>query len=177
MVRSYTISDPFPECVMAVSTFSPAAGPVPGTAASAPLDLKRLAVGERIQDTLLVLETEQRKYGDDKECTVVTVGNASGRLGSRPFWGAEQTAVAGIVRGDIVQVIGEIDVYRGKRQLNISSIRPLPSASVDWHRLLPSVGDVTPYWERLDRWRAEMQPGRLKNVVDLFYDDDEFRQR
>src|SRR5687768_14869936 len=87
--------------------------------------LKRLAVGERVQDPLLVLETEQRKYGEDKECTVLTLGNATGRLPSRPFWSAEQATVVGIARGDVVQVIGEVDAYRGKRQLNVTSIRVL----------------------------------------------------
>lgn len=166
-------SHPFPEHPMAAPTSTPGSS----TPAPAPPDLKRLAIGERVQDSLLVVDTEQRKYGDDKECTVVTLGNASGRLVSRPFWGTEQAALAGIARGDVVQVIGEIDAYRGKRQLNISSIRPLPKTTIDWHRLLPSVGDVAPYWDRLDRWRAEIQRPRLKSVVDLFYEDETFRQR
>src|SRR6187551_3706107 len=94
--------------------------------ASPPPDLKRLAIGERIQDPLLVFETEQRRYGEDKECTILTLGNASGRLTSRPFWAAEQAAIAGISRGDVVQVIGDVDAHRGKRQLNLTSIRQLP---------------------------------------------------
>jgi 3'-5' exoribonuclease len=154
-----------------------ATAPAPTSAASPPPDLKPRAVGERIQDALLVLEIEQRRYGDDKECTVITLGNASGRLASRPFWATEQATVAGIGRGDVVQVIGEVDAYRGKRQLNVTSIRPLPGGTIDWHRLLPSVGDVAPYWERLDRWRAEMQRPRLRRVVDLFYEDEAFRER
>lgn len=161
-------SHPFPERLMV-----PPIAPDIAT----PPDLKRLAIGQRIQDTLLVLETEQRKYGDDKEYTVVTLGNASGRLASRPFWGTEQSLLAGIARGDVVQVIGEIDAYRGKRQLNVSSIRPLPKGSIDWHRLLPSVGNVAPYWDRLDRWRADIRRPRLKAVIDLFYDDETFRRR
>jgi len=158
-----------------------ATAPAPTSTASSPSspppDLKHSAVGERIQDALLVLEVEQRRYGDDKECTVITLGNASGRLASRPFWATEQTLIAGIARGDVVQVIGEIDAYRGKRQLNVTSIRPLPHGSIDWHRLLPSVGDVAPYWERLDRWRLEMQRPRLRRVVNLFYEDEAFRER
>src|SRR5215216_1825010 len=110
-------------------------------------DLKRAPLGERLQDPLLVLEVEQKTFGD-KDCTVLTLGNATGRLVTAPFWGADQLAVAGIARSDVVQVIAEVDQFRGRRQLKVSSIRPLPRGSIDRRQLLPSVGDVAPYWKR-----------------------------
>jgi 3'-5' exoribonuclease len=48
---------------------------------------------------------------------------------------------------------------------------------VSWGELLPSVGDVTPYWERLDRMRADLAGPRLRATLDLFYGDDDFRRR
>ncbi len=138
-------------------------------------DLKRAPVGERLQDPLLVLDVEQKTYGD-KECTVLTLGNASGRLATAPFWGADQLVVAGITKSDVVQVIAEVDQYRGRRQLKVTSIRPLPKGSVDRHQLLPSVGDVSGYWKTLDAWRDEVQRPRLKAVLAAFYDDDAFRR-
>ena len=139
-------------------------------------DLKRAPVGERLQDPLLVLEIERKSFGD-KDCTVLTLGNSTGRLATAPFWGADQTAVAGLTRSDVVQVIGEVDQFRGKRQLRVSSIRPLPRDSVDRRQLLPSVGDVSGYWKTLDGWRAEITAPRLARVLSLFYDDADFRRR
>ena len=139
-------------------------------------DLKRAPVGERLQDPLLVLDVEQKTFGD-KDCTVLTLGNASGRMPTAPFWGAEQQAVAGLARSDIVQVIGEIDQYRGKRQLRVTSIRPLPADTVDRAQLLPSVGDVSQYWKTLDGWRGEIERPRLARTLALFFDDDDFRRR
>ena len=139
-------------------------------------DLKRAPVGERLQDPLLVLEVERKSFGD-KDCTVLTLGNSTGRLATAPFWGADQIAVAGLARSDVVQVIGEVDQFRGKRQLRVSSIRPLPRDSVDRHQLLPSVGDVSGFWKTLDAWRADVRAPRLRDVLGLFYDDDEFRRR
>jgi 3'-5' exoribonuclease len=139
-------------------------------------DLKRAPLGERLQDPLLVLEVEQKTFGD-KDCTVLTLGNATGRLATAPFWGAEQITVAGISRSDVVQVIAEIDQYRGKRQLKITSIRALPRASVDIRQLLPSVGEVTSYWKTLDQWRSEIRGPHLARTLALFFDDDEFRTR
>ena len=139
-------------------------------------DLKRAPLGERVQDPLLVLEVERKSFGD-KDCTVLTLGNSTGRLATAPFWGADQLSVAGIARSDVVQVIGEVDQFRGKRQLKVTSIRPLPRESVDRRQLLPSVGDVSGYWKTLDGWRAEIRGPRLAAVLALFYEDDDFRRR
>jgi 3'-5' exoribonuclease len=141
-----------------------------------PPNLKRIALGERLQDPLLVLDVEQKSFGD-KDCTVLTLGNAKGRIETAPFWGADQRQLDGLERNDIVQVIGEIGQFRGKRQLNVSSIRPLPRGSVAWRDLVPSIGDVAPWWDRLDRWRAEIRRPRIAAVLSLFYDDAEFRER
>jgi 3'-5' exoribonuclease len=141
-----------------------------------PPNLKRLPLGERLQDPLLLLDVEQKTYGD-KDCTILTLGNATGRIESAPFWGTDQRQLDGLGRNDIVQVIGDVAQFRGKRQLNVTSIRPLPRGSVAWRDLVPSIGDVTPWWERLDRWRAEVRRPRLAAVLALFYEDPEFRDR
>ena len=140
-------------------------------------DLKRVAVGARLQAPLLVLEVQRKTFAADKECTVLTLGNASGRIDSAPFWGPEQHAVSGIERGSVVQVTGEVGLYRGKRQLQISVIHPLPRGSVDQRDLLPSVGDVAGYWKQLDDWRAQVGGARLARTLGLFFDDADFRGR
>jgi 3'-5' exoribonuclease len=140
------------------------------------LDLPSLRPGERVQDTFLVLETEQKNF-EGGDCTVVTFGNATGRLTSAPFWDRDQAMVEGLRRGHIVQVIGEVADYRGRRQLKVSSLRLLPSATVELGQLLPTVGDVSRYWDTVDGWRAELTKPRLAAVVALFYEDADFRGR
>ena len=94
-------------------------------------DLKRARPGDRLQDPLLIMEVQQKSFGADKECTVLTLGNASGSIDSAPFWGAEQQQLAGIERGHVAQIIGEVGQYRGKRQLTVTSIRVLPREGVE----------------------------------------------
>ena len=140
------------------------------------LDVPKLAVGTRVQDPMLVLEVNERSYGDGS-FVVLTLGNASGRIDSAPFWESDRHLVEGVARGNVAQVIGEVSSYRDKRQLKVSSLRVLPAASVDWSSLVPSVGPVDRYWKALDGWRSEIAGPRLRAVLALFYDDDEFRQR
>jgi len=141
-----------------------------------PPDLKQLAPGDRVQDPLLVLEVEQRETARGG-FTTLTLGNCHGQLPTAPFWAEDQPRIAGIARGDVAQVIGEVGHYNGRRQLKVSSIRVLPRGTIDWSQLLPSIGDVAPYWERLDRWRGEVQRPRLRRTLDLFYADEDFRRR
>ncbi len=138
-------------------------------------DLATLPVGARIQDPLLVLEVDAR--AGDHPHTILTFGNASGRLPSAPFWPADSHKIAGISRGDVAQVIGTISSYRERRQVAVDSIRVLPRGQVDWRALLPSIGDVSRWWKRLDDWRARITAPRLAHVLRLFYDDADFRAR
>src|SRR5918996_3902280 len=109
-------------------------------------DLKRSAPGERLRCPMLVVDLDHRSYGEGKDCVVLTLGNATGRIASAPFWSEKRAAVAGLLRGDPVEVTGEIRLYRGRRQLEVIAIRPLPPGEVDWRRLMPSVKHIAPYW-------------------------------
>lgn len=142
---------------------------------SKPTDLPGLTPGARIQDPLLVVAVDRR--GGDVPHTVLTFANATGRLPSAPFWTADQPKIAGIAPGDIAQVIGEVGLYRGHRQLQVSSIRPLPKGAVDLRRLVPSIGNPEPLWARLDDWRGTLLRPRLAATVGLFFGDDAFRER
>lgn len=140
------------------------------------LDLPSVSPGAQVQDPFLVLDVEQRSY-DGGAFTVLTLGNATGRIESAPVWERDRPLVEGIRKGQVVQVIGEVEPYRGARQLRVASLDLLPAGTVDLARLLPAVGDVSRYWETLDGWRQEITKPRLAAVVSLFYDEDDFRDR
>jgi len=136
----------------------------------------RLAPGSRVHEVFLVAGLEPRSYGDGKECVVLTLSQAAGRIETAPFWTGRQSMLQGITGGMVVEVVGEVQTYRGRRQLEVSRIAPAAGA-VDPGALLPSAGDPTPRWERIDRWRGAIPGPRLAAVVALFYDDAEFRSR
>jgi len=140
-------------------------------------DLKRLHPGAPLHGSLLVVEVDQRSYGEGKDCVILTLGNATGRIASAPFWSERRAAVAGLARGDPVEISGEVRLYRGRRQLEVLAIRPLSRGEVDWRRLLPSVKDTAPYWRAIDGWRSEIRAPRLRSLIALFYDDPRFRAR
>src|SRR6266849_3718058 len=142
------------------------------------LDLPSLRPGDRVQDPLLVRDVEEKPYAGGR-FTILTLGNATGTIESAPVWDSDRAMVEGIRKRHVIQVIGQVGQYNGRRQLEIGSLRLLPEGSIDLTQLLPSIGDPAPYWEKLDSWRREIhsRKPRLAAVLALFYDDDDFRRR
>jgi 3'-5' exoribonuclease len=143
---------------------------------STPVNIPALAVGERVQGTFLVLDVEQHTPEHANPFTMLRLGNHTGAIPSEPFWLERATEIAGLRRGHVVQVIGEVAEYRDRKQLRVTSIRALPAGSVELRSLLPSVGPIERYWETLDGWRREIAKPRLARVLALFYEDDAFRR-
>ncbi len=150
---------------------------MPAPASTAPLSLPDLAVGARVEETLLVWDVEQRTQADGSPFVILTLANGSGRLKSAPFWSSDLHKVEGLEKGAVVSVIGEIGVYRSDRQLKVTSLRPVPRELADFSRLLPSVGDVAPWWRKVEEWRGEMADGPFRRALALCYDDPDFRAR
>lgn len=141
----------------------------------APTHIPAAQAGDSIQDTFLVLDVDTRTLDSGDPYTFLTLGNQSGQLTTEPFWPARQNEVAGMRKGHPVQVVGEIQLYRKKKQIKVTSIRVLPDDAVELSALLPSVGAVDRYWQKIDGWRNEIVKPRLKKVLSLFFEDDEFR--
>jgi 3'-5' exoribonuclease len=138
--------------------------------------LPTLAPGIRLQTQLLILEVEHRRLGS-RDATLLTLANRSGRLPSAPLWEEAQHRVAGLAPGAVVEISGRIGTYRGRRQLEIATIRRTPRGSVDPRTLLPALDGLAACWSVLDRWRAAVRSASLARVAGLFYDDPAFRAR
>jgi len=135
-----------------------------------------------VQADLLVIERADRTKANGDPFVTFTLSNASGTLETAPLWTERLDWSAGVARGSIVQVIGDISLYARngshKRQLTLTApLRILPVDGVDVAAFLPSVGDCTRLWDWIDKQRAEMKSVALQRVVDLFFADDTFRLR
>lgn len=143
------------------------------------LDLTQLAVGQRVQHELMVLDRVERKQSSGDPFVVLTFGNASGRLESAPVWADKLPWAEGAERGRVVQVIGELSVFRGKRQIQLTSpLRLIPQNEVRLDDFVARIAeDPERLWDWLDRARADMSSVTIRQVVDLFFRDDTFREQ
>src|SRR5262245_51381295 len=147
----------------------PVREPVP-SASCAPTDAPP---GALVRDVFLIQDIETRS--GDAPHTILTFGNAGGRLRSAPFWSSERHRIERLTRGQAVEVSGTVGSWRGRRQLNVEMIRVLPQDKVPWDLLLPSIGNPEPWWQLLDDWRAGIQGPRLARTLGLLFDQAGFR--
>ena len=122
-----------------------------------------------------MVEVERRRLGS-RLATLLTLANASGRLPSAPLWDDAEHLARGLAAGSVVEVAGRIGTFRGRRQLDIESIRPTSREQVDPRTLLPALAGTESCWAALDRWRAGIRSAGLGRATALFYDDPVFRR-
>lgn len=146
-----------------------------------PLNLGQLAIGERVQHELIVIDRVEKTQGNGDPFVILKLGNASGHIDVAPIWANQREWADGADRGRVVQAIGQVGVYAktGKRQIQLTGpLRVLPHEQVDLQAFLPRIaGDTVRLWDWVDKRRAELTTPALRRVVDLFYADDEFRLR
>ncbi|MBK7906073.1 MAG: HD domain-containing protein [Gemmatimonadetes bacterium] len=142
----------------------------------APLDVPRLAPGDRVQHELLVRERDDKVTKSGDPFVVLKLGNATGTLGVN-VWKEHVPLIEGVRPGQVVQVIGTVELYKGARQLKLTAPPRVVASGGDPNEFLPRIREsAEELWARVDAWRAEMK-GPLRKAVDLFFGDDVFRER
>lgn len=137
--------------------------------------LAHAQAGTSVREILLIQDIEIRT--GDAPHTIITFSHPGGRLRSAPFWPSDKHRIEHLRRGQAVEISGSISSWKDRRQLNVESIRVLPSDKSPWDLLLPSIGDPAPWWRLIDHWRSTIRRPRLAATVGLLFDDDGFRKR
>ena len=142
------------------------------------LDLSKLTPGSRVQHELLVLDRADKDTRDGKPFARLTLGNSTGRIETAPVWAEQLSWVAGAERGKIVQAIGTVGEYQGKRQLSLSApLRVLPASAASVEQFLPRIAQKPEeLWKWIDQQRTALSSKRLRTALDLFFADDVFRR-
>ena len=140
-------------------------------------DIPAASLGDRVQHEFLVIEREEKKQATGDPFVLLTLGNASGRLPTSPIWANQADWAVGAEKGKVVQVIGEIAAFHGKRQIRLTApLRVLPDESVHPERFLPRIAMPTDsLWDWVDKTRGDIRSAVLRRAVDLFFGDDAFR--
>jgi 3'-5' exoribonuclease len=143
----------------------------------APLDIPRLTIGDRVQHELLVRERDDKTTKTGDPFVILKLGNATGQL-TVNVWKEFVPLMEGVRPGQVVQVIGTVESYRGAKQLKLTTApRVVAQAAANADEFLPRVSvSIDELWSRVDAWRTEMK-GPLRAAVDLFFADDVFRGR
>jgi 3'-5' exoribonuclease len=146
-----------------------------------PFDLRRSAVGDRVEHEFLVRERSEKITRAGLPFVVLTLTNRSGSIETAPIWSEKLDWAAGADKGRIVHVIGEIGAFGDeqvrRRQLQLTApLRVVVGNQFDPTDFLPRVDvDFEKIWDALDKLRQGISSPSLKRATDLFFADDTFR--
>ena len=140
------------------------------------LNISTLAQTDRVQHELMVRARSDKTTRNGDPYAVITLGNATGQLAAN-VWKEQLPWIEGVKAGSIVQVIGAIELYQGRRQLKLTApLRLVAGGAANLAEFLPHIaGDVAARWHTVDGWRTAIKAKSLRKAVDLFFADDAFR--
>lgn len=143
------------------------------------LDLRSLQPGDRVQHELLVRDRQERKTAAGDPFWILTLGNATGTIDTAPVWSDRRAWAEGAERGAVVQAIGDVSSYQGKRQLALTApLRVIPREGLDLAAFLPHVPaeKIAAAWAWIDKQVAEIRAPALRRAAALFFGDAAFRE-
>jgi 3'-5' exoribonuclease len=140
------------------------------------IDIAALGQNDRVQHELMVRAREDKVTKNGDPFALLTLGNATGQI-SGNVWKEQLPGIEGVRPGSIVQVIGTVELYQGKRQIKFTApMRVLANGAINLEEFLPRIpDDVNALWATIDEWRAGMASKKLRLAVDTFFADDAFR--
>jgi len=140
------------------------------------LDLSTLAPGDRVQHELMVRSREDKVTKNGDPYAMLQLGNATGAV-SANIWKEQLPWIDGVKTGSVVQVIGAVESYQGRRQLKLSApVRVVAASAVDIDAFLPRISEsAESLWSQVDGWRAACKSSALRQATDLFFANDAFR--
>ncbi len=140
------------------------------------LDIAALTPSDRVQHELMVRSRDDRTTRNGDPYAVIAMGNASGQLTAN-VWKEQLPWLEGVRAGSVVQVIGTVELYQGKRHLKLTApLRVVSDTAVDLAAFLPRISsDVVELWHSVDQWRGAIASRTLRHAADLFFADDAFR--
>lgn len=145
------------------------------------LSLSQTPAGTRIEQEFLVRDRTEKVTRTGNPFVVLTLANSTGVIDTAPIWSERLDWVAGIDKGKVIAVIGEValfgDAGSKRRQLELKAApRLLLPEQVDPTGFLPRIDAPTEQvWDALDKLRASIKSSRVRAAVDLFFADDQFR--
>jgi len=139
-------------------------------------DLETLSPGDRVQHDLLVRSREDKTTRNGDPFAVLQLGNANGQIAAN-VWKEQLPWIDGVKAGCIVQAIGVVETYQGRRQLKLTAaLRVLSATVTNLDEFLPHIAvETSKLWDQVDKWRKDIGSDTMRIAVDLFFADDAFR--
>jgi 3'-5' exoribonuclease len=133
-----------------------------------------IRIGDVVNDVFVLSEKALAQKKDGNNFLNITLSDKSGRL-KGVVWDNVDYISANFTSGDIVQIEGNVNDYKGALQLVVKKMGACPADSVDPGEFLPATSrDVDGMFERLLKITDAFETGYLKTLFEAFWHDESF---
>jgi 3'-5' exoribonuclease len=133
--------------------------------------------GERVEGRFLVARKELRQGGRAGVFLDLTLCDATGRVPGK-VWERAAEVAEGFAQGDVVEVEGTAETYRGELQLRLERVRAVPAEEAEASEFLPRSGkDLGALERRLAEATKSVADEHLRELLLRLFRDADFRQR
>ena len=128
-----------------------------------------------MDDVFVLLNKALFQKKDGNNFLNVTLSDKTGNLKGVMWDQVDQVLATGLSSGDFVQIMGNVNEYRGDRQLVIKKMTACPPDSIDSSDFLPKTHhNIESMFNRLVELTAAMQTEHLKELFSQFWNDEGF---
>lgn len=136
--------------------------------------IKEIKDNQNIDGLFLIKELTRAETRTGNPYLMLTITDQTGEIGGRIWEDADRYAQT-FRLGQVVQVNGLAQAYRGTLQLKVNSIKAVPEAEVDSSLFQPQApGDANARVAELEQLIKSIKDKHLKKLVQAFFGDDEF---
>lgn len=137
--------------------------------------IAEISPGDRVEGRYLVARKELRQGQRAGQYLDLMLCDSTGRIPAR-VWNNAAEVAAGFEQGDVVDVSGVAESYRGETQLRIETITR--AAQADRSEFLPRARkDQAALEQRLREAIASIRSEPLRELLQRLFADEEFRQK
>ena len=139
--------------------------------------INEINAGDFVDDIFVLSEKILSQKKDGNNYLNVTLTDKTGTI-KGVVWDNVDQISGGVSSGDFVHIRGNVNEYRGAFQLVIKNMEASSVDMVDPSDFLPATRlDVNSMFKRLLKITASMETTYIKNLIEAFWNDEEFVQK
>lgn len=139
--------------------------------------INEINAGDFVDDIFVLSEKILSQKKDGNNYLNVTLTDKTGTI-KGVVWDNVDQISGGVSSGDFVHIRGNVNEYRGVLQLVIKNMEASAVDMVDPSDFLPATRlDVNSMFKRLLKITASMKTIYIKNLIEAFWNDEEFVQK
>jgi 3'-5' exoribonuclease len=145
------------------------------------VQVKDIIPNQLLAGFFMIMDNQLRAAKNGTNYIAMKIGDATGEVAVK-IWNASEELFQLLAPGEVIELRQLTPkLYKDQLQLdwdarNTAAFRVVPEQETDYREFLPHApGELADYWEQLERLIASVREPGLKQVLQYFFNDEDFK--